>query len=103
MLVLKDHSWSGKEPLLVILLFGGLLLLMLIKGTSSYAGIRHGQIVIPPLAILAAAGLAIAWERKSHIALAGLGVAALAAMVSAMPIMRPWLYYNEIVGIGGSS
>src|SRR5262249_8642480 len=65
-LVLKTRDWPGKEPLLVILLFGALLLLMLIKGTSSYAGIRHAQIVIPPLAVLAAAGLSVAWERRSR-------------------------------------
>lgn len=73
-LVLKDRTWSGKGPLLVILLFAALLLLMLIKGTSSYAGIRHGQIVIPPLAVLAAAGLSVAWERRSRIVLVGLAL-----------------------------
>ena len=97
-LVLKDRTWPGKEPLLVILLFGALLLLMLIKGTSSYAGIRHAQIVIPPLAVLAAAGLSVAWERRSRIVLVGVGIATLAAMVSAIPVMRPWLYYNKIIG-----
>ncbi|HSS95837.1 MAG TPA: tetratricopeptide repeat protein, partial [Terriglobales bacterium] len=98
LLVLKTRDWPGKEPLLVILLFGALLLLMLIKGTSSYAGVRHGQIVIPPLAVLAAAGLSVAWERRSRVVLAGLGIATLAAMVSAIPVVRPWLYYNEIIG-----
>jgi len=33
---------------------------MLMTGTSSYAGIRHGLIVLPALAVLAAAALAIA-------------------------------------------
>jgi Dolichyl-phosphate-mannose-protein mannosyltransferase len=97
-LILNDRTWSGKEPLLVILLFGALLLLMLIRGTSSYAGIRHGQIVIPPLAVLAAAGLSVAWEHRSRVVLVGLGIAALAAMVSGIPVMRPWLYYNETIG-----
>ena len=37
----------ARSRLLVILLFGGLLLFMLIKGTSSYAGMRHALIVLP--------------------------------------------------------
>jgi tetratricopeptide (TPR) repeat protein len=97
-LVLTTRDWRGREPLLVILLFGGLLLAMLIKGTSSYAGMRHALIVLPSIAVSGAAGLAIAWERKSRILLAGFGLAAIVAMASALPVLRPWEYYNELVG-----
>lgn len=97
-LVLITRKWSGAEPLLVILLFGGLLLAMLIKGTSSYAGMRHALIVLPSLAVAGAAALAIAWERKSRVLLAGIALATLVAMASAMPVLRPWEYYNELVG-----
>ncbi len=93
-----DRNWSGKEPLLVILLFGGLLLVMLIKGTSSYAGMRHALIVLPSLAVAGAAALAIAWESKSRTLLAGIALAAAVAMASAIPVLRPWEYYNELVG-----
>jgi hypothetical protein len=98
LLVLITRKWSGAEPLLVILLFGGLLLAMLIKGTSSYAGMRHALIVLPSLAVAGAAALAIAWGRKSRVLLAGIALAAMLAMASAMPVLRPWEYYNELVG-----
>jgi len=54
-LVMGTRKWPGKEPLLVVVLFGFVLLAMLMSGTSSYAGIRHGLVVVPPLAVLAAA------------------------------------------------
>jgi tetratricopeptide (TPR) repeat protein len=92
------RNWSGSEPLLVILLFGGLLLFMLIKGTSSYAGMRHALIVLPSIAVAGAAALAIAWKRKSRALLAGITLATIVAMASAIPVLRPWEYYNELVG-----
>jgi Dolichyl-phosphate-mannose-protein mannosyltransferase len=98
-LVLITRKWPGKEPLFVLMLFACLLLAMLMTGTSSYAGIRHGLIVLPALAVLAAAALAIAWQRKSRILLISLALAFLAAAASAVPVLRPWEYYNEIVGM----
>ena len=70
-LATTTRDWPGREPLLVILLFGGLLLAMLIKGTSSYAGMRHALIVLPSIAVAGAAALAIALQRKSRLLLAG--------------------------------
>jgi hypothetical protein len=85
-LVLRTRNWPGKEPLFVLVLFACVLLGMLMIGTSAYAGIRHGLIVLPGLAVLAATALAIAWERTSPMLLTGIGFAALG-------------YYNEIVGM----
>src|SRR5262249_40260989 len=101
-LVLSRSKWPGKEPLFVLLLFGCLLLAMLMSGTSSYAGIRHALLVVPPLAVLAAAALAIVRERKSSILHVSVGIAVLAAVASAIPVLRPWEYYNEIVGMQGA-
>ena len=98
-LLLSTRNLSGKEPLLVLVLFAGLLLAMLMIGTSAYAGIRHGLIVLPALAVLAAAALAIAWERRSRILCISIAIALLAAVASAVPVLRPWEYYNEIVGM----
>jgi hypothetical protein len=70
-LVLSTRKWPGMEPLLVLALFACLLLAMLMTGTSSYAGIRHGLVVLPALAVLAAAALTIAWQRKSRVLLGG--------------------------------
>ena len=97
-LAITTRDWPGREPLLVILLFGGLLLAMLIKGTSSYAGMRHALIVLPSIAVAGAAALAIALQRKSRLLRAGIVLATVVAMVSAVPVLRPWEYYNELVG-----
>ena len=97
-LAFATHDWPGREPLLVILLFGCLLLAMLIKGTSSYAGMRHALIVLPSIAVTAAAALAIAWERKSRILLAVIALVVLVGVASAIPVLRPSEYYNELVG-----
>ena len=97
-LAVITRDWPGREPLLVILLFGGLLLAMLIKGTSSYAGMRHALIVLPSIAVAGAAALAIALQRKSRLLLAGIVLATVVAMISAVPVLRPWEYYNELVG-----
>ena len=97
-LLFADRRWPGKEPLLVILLFGALLLVMLMKGTSSYAGMRHALIVLPSLAVAGAAALSIAWERRSRALFTGITIATLLALASAIPVLRPWEYYNELVG-----
>src|SRR5262249_17984014 len=96
-LVLTTRNWPGEEPLLVLGLFPCSLLVMVVPGPSSSAGSRHGLIVVPPLAVVAAAALAIARKRKSRIWLISLGLAFLAAAASAVPVLRPWEYYNEIV------
>jgi hypothetical protein len=79
-LVLSKRKWSGIEPLLVLSLFACLLLAMLMTGTSSYAGIRHGLIVLPALAVLAASALVIAWQRRSRVLLGGIALATFAAV-----------------------
>ena len=98
-LVLSTRNWPGREPLFVIMLFAGLLLAMLMSGTSSYAGIRHGLVVVPSLAVLAATAGAIALERRSRSLGVGIAIAVLAAVASALPVLRPWEYYNEVVGM----
>lgn len=97
-LALRNRTWQGSAPLLVASCYGALMLGILMKGSSSYAGIRHALLVVPSLALLAAAALSIALERKSGVLLWVLGAATLAAMVSAIPVMRPWEYFNELVG-----
>jgi len=97
-LVLTTPKWPGQEALSVAVLFGCLLLVMLMIGTSNYAGMRHALIVVPSIAVLSASAFTIAWERGSRVLMGALVAAALAASVSAVPILRPWEYYNEIVG-----
>lgn len=83
---------------------GAFFMLALMRGNSGYAGVRHAIPVIPVLAILAAVALtsalqpgapeapAVRWWRRGALLLLGL------SLVSALPLMRPWEYYNEIVG-----
>ena len=72
-----QRTWPGKEPLLVLLLFGALLLAMLMKGTSSYAGMRHALIVLLSLPIAGDAALSIARERRWRTSFPGFAVATL--------------------------
>jgi hypothetical protein len=97
-LALRTRTWPSKEPLLTGVCFGVQMLAMLMRGNSSYAGIRHALFVVPPLAVLGAAALAMALERRSRVLIAGVALATVAAMASAIPVMRPWEYYNELVG-----
>jgi hypothetical protein len=72
--------------------------LFVLKSGATYAGVRHALPAVPFLAVLG--GMA------SHEALTSpnlarktiVALAFLAAAISALPVMRPWEYYNEIVG-----
>jgi hypothetical protein len=73
-------------------------MLFLMRGNSGYAGVRHALTTFPGLAVLAALPLAAAWADAARWSRAG-ALAALAAMLfSALPVMRPWEYHNELVG-----
>jgi hypothetical protein len=98
----RKREWPGREPLVVMLVLGGVLMITLAAGTTSYAGIRHGMIVYPSMALLAAAAVEIARQRRSATLMAGFVLAAVLAIVSAIPVLRPWEYYNEIVGMQNS-
>ncbi len=82
---------------------GGLLILalmflfFLIRG-SSYGGVRHMLAIYPLLALLAAVAIQWAADRRSYLT-GGIALAALLlAAISAVPVMRPWEYYNELIG-----
>ena len=84
-------------PFLVVTAFTGIFLFFLIRG-SSYAGVRHALPLFPFVALLGA--FALAWLMRSRIFALKMGGALLivAAIVSAVPQMRPWEYFNEFVG-----
>ena len=84
-------------PLLGVIGFAILFLIVLATG-SAYAGIRHALPVVPPLALLASLAIYKAVESKSNLLRGAVAVALIAALISAIPVMRPWEYYNEIVG-----
>jgi hypothetical protein len=75
------------------------LLFLLALGTgSSYAGVRHALPLVPPLALLGAVAVVEAARSRSRF-LRGVAAVALAgALLSALPVLRPWEYFNELAG-----
>lgn len=83
-------------PALALLVLAAVFLVVLGSG-EAYGGVRHAMPVFPALALLA--GIALATAVRSAPALKVLAAAGLAgAMVSALPVLRPWEYYNELIG-----
>ncbi len=84
-------------PLIALISLAILFLLVLMKG-SSYAGIRHALPIVPPLAVLGSLAIYQALQQKSYFLRGVVAVALIGALLSAIPVTRPWEYYNEIVG-----
>lgn len=84
-------------PLGGVLVLTALCLIALARG-STYAGIRHALIVMPPLYLLASLAVYKAIKSKSYVLRGTLAVALTGALLSAIPVLRPWEYHNETVG-----
>ena len=74
-----------------------LFMLVLISG-STYAGIRHALPVVVLLAIVGGVGLQFAFSSNSALWKVAAGAALAIAAVSALPVIRPWEYFNEFIG-----
>jgi hypothetical protein len=72
--------------------------LLVLASGSTYGGIRHALPVVVLLAVIG--GLAVQVAFSSNLKSLKLAVAAAisAAVASAFPVMRPWEYFNEIIG-----
>jgi hypothetical protein len=85
------------HSLLTVLGAAFFFLLVLIVG-GTYAGIRHALPVVVLRSIVGGIGMKFAFFSKSiawkTVAAASLVIAA----ASAVPVMRPWDYFNEIIG-----
>ncbi len=75
-----------------------ILFLIVLAGGSTYAGIRHALPLVPPLALLGALAIYQAVKFKSKLLRGTIIVALFGALLSAIPVMRPWEYFNETVG-----
>lgn len=75
----------------------GLFWLALATG-STYGGVRHALALLPLLAVLGALAVAYAIEHRSVGWRVGVGLASVAALIAALPVIRPWEYFNELVG-----
>jgi hypothetical protein len=73
--------------------------LFVLKSGATYAGVRHALPAVPFLAVLGGmASYEALTSPKNLVRKAIVALAFLAAGISALPVMRPWEYYNEIVG-----
>jgi hypothetical protein len=87
---------GDRLPLLAALALAAVYLVVLGSG-EAYAGVRHALPVFPALALLGGIALAAAvrgGRAVRTVAAAGL----IAAAASALPVLRPWEYYNELIG-----
>lgn len=78
--------------------FGFYIFIVLASANSSYAGVRHALPVFPVLAVLGASALLFAAESQARAARIVCAIAAIGALASALPVVRPWEYYNELAG-----
>ncbi len=97
-LLLVQPSTRGALPYAGALLLTTLMFLFFLIRGSSYGGIRHLMPMFPLFAILAALAFKWAVEKRSYITVAGVGALLLLAAASAVPVMRPWEYFNELIG-----
>jgi tetratricopeptide (TPR) repeat protein len=72
--------------------------LLVLKTGSTYAGIRHALPAVPFLAMLGGMACFEALASTSVTRKAIVALALAAAAASALPVTRPWEYYNEIIG-----
>jgi len=81
-----------------IILATAILFLLVLAAGATYAGIRHALPVVVLLSVFA--GIFAAHAIASHSrGLQGLAaIAYVLAIASAVPVMRPWEYFNEFVG-----
>jgi hypothetical protein len=84
-------------PILGLTLLATVFLVFLVMG-SSYGGVRHALPIFPLLAMLAAIPVFLAVRRRSYLFGGISAVLLTASIISAVPVMRPWEYFNEFVG-----
>jgi len=83
---------------LSIVLAALLLFLLVLAHGSTYGGIRHALPVVVLLSIFGGVATEMAFVSKSKLLKAAVATSFAAAAISALPVLRPWEYYNEIIG-----
>jgi Dolichyl-phosphate-mannose-protein mannosyltransferase len=81
-----------------IVLAASLCFLLVLRSGSTYAGIRHALPVVPLLAMLGGMASHVALTSKVTTLKVVVALSFLGAGASALPVLRPWEYFNEIVG-----
>jgi tetratricopeptide (TPR) repeat protein len=88
---------AAPDAAITLLAAAGVFMGVLISG-STYAGIRHALPVVVLLAVVGGLGLRFAFSSNLLGWKAAAGLALGLAAVSALPVVRPWEYFNEILG-----
>lgn len=83
---------------LTTILAAALLFLFVLVLGSTYGGIRHALPVVVLLAIFGGCAIQAAFTSRSMFLKAAVATTLVVAAASAVPVMRPWEYFNEIVG-----
>ncbi|HZH33370.1 MAG TPA: hypothetical protein VEX64_00950, partial [Pyrinomonadaceae bacterium] len=96
-LIMRRIPREFVAPLIGLFVLSLLFWIFFAKG-SSYGGIRHALSAIPLLALIGALAIYKAAESRSYLLRGAIVVGLFAALISAIPVMRPWEYFNETVG-----
>ena len=88
----------GSKLGFAMVLAATLLFLLVLALGSTYAGIRHALPIVVLLAVPGGCAIQTAFTRRSRFWKAVVGAALAVAIASAVPVMRPWEYFNEIIG-----
>ena len=83
---------------LAIILAALLLFLLVLSLGSTYGGIRHALPVVVLLAIFGGFAIQSGFAAKSMFLKVAVVTALVAAAASALPVVRPWEYFNELTG-----
>ncbi len=84
-------------PAMCFVVSTGIFLIFLMRG-STYAGMRHATPLLPIMVIFFGMGVYGAVEFRSKALRIFAAACVLFAIVSAVPQMRPWEYFNELAG-----
>jgi Dolichyl-phosphate-mannose-protein mannosyltransferase len=88
----------GRYIGLAIVLAASVIFLLVLAMGSTYAGIRHALPVLVLLSIPGGLALQVTVSWNSKASKAVVAVALVAAAASTLPVMRPWEYFNELIG-----
>jgi hypothetical protein len=97
LLAIRKIPNSWELPAVAVLLLGGAFLIALIRGVS-YGGVRHALPILIVLALFGGMTASLAFSSGSRGIRILVLIAAIAAVVSAVPKIRPWEYFNEAAG-----
>lgn len=94
----RKPQFSNRSPYRFLLFSSAVFLFTLMVSHSFYAGVRHALPLYPSLAIFAGVAVASALEVQSYPLRALVAASFLWAILSAVPVLRPWEYHNALAG-----